>query len=54
MNSTSDAISFDSINNIEQAFMLSDRFFIFKGGTMIAQFEKNETSVKKLREVLER
>ena len=41
-------------HNIEQAFMLSDRFFIFKGGTMIAQFEKNETSVKKLREVLER
>ena len=41
-------------HNIEQAFMLADRFFIFKGGRMIAQFEKNETSVKKLREVLER
>jgi simple sugar transport system ATP-binding protein len=41
-------------HNIEQAFMLADRFFIFKGGTVIAQFEKNETSVKKLREVLKR
>ena len=41
-------------HNIEQAFMLSDKFFIIKNGDMIDQFEKDQTSVNGLRKILEK
>ena len=41
-------------HNIEQAFMLSDKFFIIKNGDMIEQFEKDQTSVNGLRKILEK
>ncbi len=41
-------------HNIEQAFMLSDKFFIIKNGDMIDQFEKDKTSVNGLRKILEK
>ena len=41
-------------HNIEQAFMLSDKFFIIKNGDMIEQFEKDQTSVNSLRKILEK
>ena len=41
-------------HNIEQAFMLSDKFFIIKNGDMIEQFEKDQTSVNDLRKILEK
>ena len=41
-------------HNIEQAFSLGDEFFIFKNGELVGQFNKIETSAKKLRSILEK
>ena len=41
-------------HNIEQAFSLGDEFFIFKNGELVGQFNKLETSVNKLRSILEK
>ena len=41
-------------HNIDQAFMLSDKFFIIKNGSLVAQFKKSETSAKNLRTSLEK
>ena len=41
-------------HNIDQAFMLGDKFFIIKNGGMVGHFEKLETSAKSLRTILEK
>ena len=41
-------------HNIDQAFMLGDKFFIIKNGNLVAQFKKSETSAKNLRTTLEK
>jgi len=41
-------------HNIDQAFMLGDKFFIIKNGGMIGHFDKLETSAKSLRTILEK
>ena len=41
-------------HNIDQAFMLGDKFFIIKNGEMVGQFDKLETSAKSLRTILEK
>lgn len=40
-------------HNIEEAFHLGDKFFILKNSRMVGAFKKNETSVNKLRIILE-
>ena len=40
-------------HNIDQAFHLGDKFFILKNSNMVGVFEKDETSVNKLRTILE-
>ena len=39
-------------HNIDQAFMLGDKFFIIKNGNMVEQFDKEQTSVDNLRTIL--
>ena len=41
-------------HNIDQAFMLGDKFFVIKNGDLVAQLEKSETSAKSLRKILEK
>ena len=41
-------------HNIDQAFMLGDKFFIIKNGGMVGHFDKLETSAKSLRTILEK
>ena len=41
-------------HNIDQAFMLGDKFFIIKNGEMAGQFDKLETSANSLRTILEK
>ena len=41
-------------HNIDQAFMLGDKFFVIKNGNLVAGFEKKETSAESLRKVLEK
>ena len=40
-------------HNIEQAFQVGDKFFIFKRGELIGQYDKVGTSADELRSVLE-
>ena len=41
-------------HNIDQAFMLGDKFFIIKNGEMAGKFDKLETSANSLRTILEK
>jgi|TARA_Y100000294_G_scaffold39274_2_gene35387 simple sugar transport system ATP-binding protein len=41
-------------HNIDQAFMLGDKFFIIKNGEMVGHLDKFETSAKSLRTILEK
>ena len=41
-------------HNIDQAFVLGDKFFVIKNGDLVAQLEKSETSAKSLRKILEK
>ena len=41
-------------HNIDQAFMLGDKFFIIKNGEMAGEFDKLETSANSLRTILEK
>ncbi len=41
-------------HNIDQAFILGDKFFIIKNGEMVGHFDKLETSAKSLRTILEK
>ena len=41
-------------HNIDQAFMIGDKFFIIKNGELVGKFVKADTSVNKLRTILEK
>ena len=41
-------------HNIDQAFMIGDKFFIIKNGELVGEFDKLATSANKLRTILEK
>ena len=41
-------------HNIDQAFMVGDKFFIIKNGELVGEFDKLATSANKLRTILEK
>lgn len=41
-------------HNIDQAFMIGDKFFIIKNGELVGEFDKPDTSSNKLRTILEK
>ena len=41
-------------HNIDQAFMIGDKFFIIKNGELVDEFDKLATSANKLRTILEK
>ena len=41
-------------HNIDQAFMIGDKFFIIKNGELVGEFDKPDTSANKLRTILEK